>query len=199
MTGTPVAQADPFDGPDWSFTGPGDACTRDAASLTIRAARGADLFAMPGHYEASDVPRLGRTVTGDHTLWTGVTVDGRGFGDAGGILVRWADGWFKACVERTRAGGWAVVTVVSRPVSDEAAGPELAGPRAELLVTREGRRHAVLCREDPDDEWRFVRTFFGAPAADVRLELFAQAPFSDACTAAFAVPHRTSAALADRR
>ncbi|MFI6108176.1 DUF1349 domain-containing protein [Streptomyces sp. NPDC051310] len=189
----------PFDGADWSFSGPGALPVRDPHALEIRAERGCDLFTMPGTYEASGIPLLGRTVTGDHTFRAAVTVRGTAFGDAGGIVVHDAGGWFKVCVERTRDGGWAVVTVVSRPVSDEAVGPSLAAPHAELLVTREGRRRAVFCREEPDGEWRFVRTFFGSGAGDVRIGLFAQAPFSDACTAAFSVPRYVPAALADRR
>ncbi|WP_236243680.1 DUF1349 domain-containing protein [Streptomyces sp. CC228A] len=182
--------------------GPGTAPVRRTAELAVRAARGADLFSMPGAYEAGGVPLLSRTVTGDHTAWTRITVDGHAFGDAGGIAVHGADGWFKACVERTRAGGWAVVTVVSRPVSDEALGPALSGPRADLLVTREAARHAVFCRERPDEDWRFVRTFTGVAAdgeQDLRLGLFAQAPFSDACTAAFTAPQYVPSALPDRR
>ncbi|MFE3650982.1 DUF1349 domain-containing protein [Streptomyces sp. NPDC059101] len=188
-----------FDDPGWRFDGPGTAPVRHAAELRVRAPRGADLFRMPGAYEASGIPRLSRRVTGDHTLWTRVTVDGREFGDAGGIVVHDGAGWFKVCVERTRAGGWAVVTVVSHPVSDEAAGPVLAGPDAELLVTREGRRYAVFHREHDGGDWRFVRTFFGADEADVRVGLFAQAPFSDACTASFAPLRLAPTALADRR
>ncbi|MFE3769436.1 DUF1349 domain-containing protein [Streptomyces sp. NPDC059122] len=188
-----------FDDPGWRFDGPGTAPVRHAAELRVRAPRGADLFRMPGAYEASGIPWLSRRVTGDHTLWTRVTVDGRKFGDAGGIVVHDGAGWFKVCVERTRAGGWAVVTVVSHPVSDEAAGPVLAGPDAELLVTREGRRYAVFHREHDGGDWRFVRTFFGADEADVRVGLFAQAPFSDACTASFAPLRLAPTALADRR
>ncbi|MFF9869852.1 DUF1349 domain-containing protein [Streptomyces sp. NPDC013953] len=189
----------PFDRADWSFSGPGAAPVRDPHALEILAERGCDLFTMPGSYEASGIPLLGRTVTGDHTFRAGVTVRGTAFGDAGGIVVHDDGGWFKVCVERTRAGGWAMVTVVSRPVSDEAVGPALAAPRAELLVTREGRRHAVFCREEQGGKWRFVRTFFGSGAGDVRIGLFAQAPFSAACTAVFSVPRYVPAALADRR
>lgn len=199
VTAVPHGHALPFDDPRWSFAGPGTLPVRDASTLEVRADRGADLFAMPGFHEAPAVPALATTLTGDHTLWTRVAVTGGAFGDAGGIVVHGADGWFKACVERTRAGGWAVVTVVSRPASDEAVGPALAGPAAELLVTREGGRHAVFCREDADRPWRFVRTFLGPARGGVRLGLFAQAPFSDACTAAFTGARLAPVALADRR
>ncbi|WP_371680442.1 DUF1349 domain-containing protein [Streptomyces sp. NBC_01276] len=195
----PRGRALAFDDTGWTFSGPGALAARDPATLEIRADRGADLFAMPGFHEASGVPLLGRTLTGDHTVRARVAVRGGAFGDAGGILVHGADGWFKVCVERTRAGGWAVVTVVSRPLSDEAMGPALAGPRAELLVTREGGRHAVFCREDPDGPWLFVRTFLGPADPDVRLALFAQAPFSDSCTAVFTGARWSPRALADRR
>ncbi|WP_236244811.1 DUF1349 domain-containing protein [Streptomyces sp. CC210A] len=191
-----------FDDPAWRFDGPGTTPVRSTAELAVRAPRGADLFSMPGAYEASGVPLLSRAVTGDHTVWARVAVDGAAFGDAGGIAVHGTDGWFKACVERTRTGAWAVVTVVSRPVSDEALGPALSGPHADLLVTREGPRHAVFCRERADEDWRFVRTFTGVAAArepDVRLGLFSQAPFSDACTATFTAPVHAPCALPDRR
>ncbi|GAB7110193.1 hypothetical protein JCM4814A_85080 [Streptomyces phaeofaciens JCM 4814] len=188
-----------LDDPGWSFDGPGSASLPHAGELRVRVPRGTDLFRMPGAYEASGVGTWGRSVTGDHTLWTRVAVEGQAFGDAGGIVVHDREGWFKVCVERTRAGGWAIVTVVSRPLSDEATGPALAGPRSELLVTREGRRHAVLHREHADEDWRFVRTFVGGDDPTVRVGLFAQAPFSDACTASFTPPGFVPAALADRR
>ncbi|MER5810399.1 DUF1349 domain-containing protein [Streptomyces sp. NPDC002033] len=199
VAAVPAGRPLPFDDPRWSFSGPGTAPVREAATLEVRAERGADLFAMPGFHEAAAVPALARAVTGDHTVRTRVAVTGGAFGDAGGIVVHGADGWFKVCVERTRAGGWAVVTVVSRPASDEAVGPALAGPAAELLVTREGGRHAVFCREDPAGAWRFVRTHLGPAEGGVRLGLFAQAPFSDACTAVFTGARLAPVALADRR
>ncbi|MFE9775832.1 DUF1349 domain-containing protein [Streptomyces sp. NPDC005931] len=198
-TAVPDGRPIPFDDPSWRFDGPGTRSVPRTGLLEVRAARGADLFAMPGAYEASAVPLLGRWVDGDHTLRVRVAVDGHAFGDAGGIVVHTSDGWFKVCVERTRAGGWAIVTVVSRPVSDEAAGPALDGPHADLLITREGRRHAVFHRAAPGRGWRFVRTFFGPDDRGVRVGLFAQAPFSDSCTASFSALRHAPVALADRR
>ncbi|MGX1546060.1 DUF1349 domain-containing protein [Streptomyces adustus] len=188
-----------LDDPRWSFEGPGSTSLPHPGELRVRVPRGTDLFRMPGSYEASGVGTWGRSVAGDHTLWTRVGVEGQAFGDAGGIVVHDREGWFKVCVERTRSGGWAIVTVVSRPLSDEATGAALAGPGAGLLVTREGRRHAVFHREHDDEEWRFVRTFTGGGDPEVRVGLFAQAPFSDACTASFTPPGFAPAALADRR
>ncbi|MFE6689167.1 DUF1349 domain-containing protein [Streptomyces sp. NPDC057743] len=198
-TELPGARVLGFDDPAWSFEGPGTATLPHPGELRLRAPRGADLFSMPGHYERAGIGSWHRTVPGDHTLWASVAVEGRAFGDAGGLVVHDGADWFKVCVERGRTGGWGIVTVVSRPVSDEAAGPALATARAELLITREGRRHAVLHREHPDQDWRFVRTFAGSGAAQVRVGLFAQAPFSDACTASFAPPGFAPAALSDRR
>lgn len=195
----PGARVLDLDDPRWSFEGPGSGSLAHPGELRVRVPRGADLFRMPGSYEASGTGTWGLTVAGDHTLWTRVGVEGRAFGDAGGIVVHDREGWFKVCVERTRAGGWAIVTVVSRPLSDEATGAALAGPGAGLLVTREGRRHAVFHREHDDGDWRFVRTFTGAAGPEVRVGLFAQAPFSDACTASFTRPGFAPTALADRR
>ncbi|NBM18199.1 DUF1349 domain-containing protein [Streptomyces sp. GC420] len=188
-----------FDDPGWSFSGPGAVSLPHPGELRVRVPRGADLFRMPGSYEASGTGTWGRAVAGDHTLWTRVGVEGRAFGDAGGVVVHDRAGWFKICVEHTRAGGWAIVTVVSRPLSDEATGAALAGPGAELLVTRQGRRHAVFHREHGGQEWRFTRTFLGGGDPEVRVGLFAQAPFSDTCTASFTPPGFAPAALADRR
>lgn len=148
--------------------------------LHVTAPGRTDLYSMPGHYQIDRLPLLQRTVTGDFTAWTRVTVQGDSFGDAAGLAVHGEDGWAKLCVERTRAGHWAVVTVLSRPDSDEAMGPSLPDPGAELMVTRQGRRFAVLFRQDRREPWQFVRTWFGAAAPDVRLGVFVQAPFSDA-------------------
>lgn len=173
------------------------AVTRDAARVTAPA--GADLFHAPGGHRPSGVPALRRPLTGDFTVSTRVAVTGGEFADAGGLSLHGPDGWFKLCLERTRAGGWAAVTVLTRPYSDEAFGPALPGPEAELLLTREGRRTAAFVRTEQDRDWQFVRTFTGWDAPWLTLGLFAQAPFSRTCAATFTPPLIGGRALRDRR
>lgn len=188
-----------FDDTAWHWSGPAPAAVRRGTTLEIAVRRGTDLYAMPGCYEADALPLLQRPVHGDFTAWTRIGVEGHAFGDAGGIALHGADGWLKVCVERTRDGGWAIVTVLTRPVSDEARGPSLSGPAADLQITRQGTRYAVFHRERPHEDWQFVRTFLGFPEPEVRLGLFAQAPFGESCTATFTAPRMSSVAAADRR
>ncbi|MBY8885236.1 DUF1349 domain-containing protein [Streptomyces sp. PTM05] len=179
---------------EWPEAGTGGADAR----LALTAPAGSDLYRVPGVREIDAVPEVSRTLEGDFTLSVRVAVDGTRFADAGGVLVHTADGWAKACVERAPDGGWSVVTVVSHPVSDEAAGPALRGPATELVVVREGRRLAFLHREDADGDLRFVRTLRVAEGP-VRVSLFAQAPFSEACTAVFHTVRLLPEPLRDRR
>ncbi|MDH6115452.1 regulation of enolase protein 1 (concanavalin A-like superfamily) [Kitasatospora sp. MAP12-15] len=166
--------------------------------LELTAPAGSDLYRLPGVREIDAVPEVSRTLDGDFTLSVRVAVQGSRFADAGGLLVHTADGWTKACVERAPDGRWSVVTVVSRPESDEAAGPELAGPATELTVAREGRRLAFLHREEAAGDHRFVRTL-RIPSGPLRVSLFAQAPFSERCTATFLDLRFSLEPLRDRR
>ncbi|NLU70576.1 DUF1349 domain-containing protein [Streptomyces sp. HNM0574] len=201
MTGsTELSWPDGTDAGDpWQWRGTPAATSRDGRLLRIEAPGGADLYALPGSYEADGLPLLQRPVRGDFTASARIAVEGGAFGDAAGLALHGEDGWLKVCVERTRAGGWAVVTVHSRPASDEAMGPALAGPAADLLLTREGRRHAVFFRQEPDGDWQFVRTFHGFAADELRLGLFVQAPFSPSAAGAFTPVRISATPLGDRR
>ncbi|WP_404816451.1 DUF1349 domain-containing protein [Streptomyces thermolineatus] len=192
----------------WRRDGAPAAFATTRHGIRVTAPAGADLFHSPGH-RGTGVPALRRPLNGDFTAWAAVSVAGRRFADAGGLCLYGPDGWFKLCLERTRAGGWAAVSVLSRPDSDEALGPALPGPRAGLLLTREGGRVAAFVRAEEEPHggrqpqeaggWEFVRTFSGWTQHTLELGLFAQAPFSDGCTAAFESPHLGGRALRDRR
>ncbi|GAA2638835.1 DUF1349 domain-containing protein [Streptomyces axinellae] len=177
--GPPRAEhAAPFPGA-WYWLGPPAGAVRPVPEeLRLTAGAGTDLYAMPAVREIDALPALVRQFDGDFRLSAGVVVeDGARFADAGGLVVRTGAGWVKLCVERTVAGSWAVVTVASLPYSDEAMGPALPGPRADLLVTREGRRFAGLFRTSRDADWRFVRTLC-LPEGPLWAGVFAQAPLS---------------------
>ncbi|MGP9022671.1 DUF1349 domain-containing protein [Streptomyces sp. BR1] len=183
----------------WSWSGAERLNYADLTGpLELVAPVGSDLYRVPGVREIDAVPEVSRTLSGDFTLSVRVTVDGSRFADAGGLLVHTAEGWIKACVERAPDGRWSLVTVASLPVSDEAAGPGLAGSTTELTVVREDRRLAFLHREEATADRRFVRTL-RIPSGPVRVSLFAQAPFSPRCTAAFEDLRLGPEPLRDRR
>ena len=187
----------------WRHDGTADAFTVTAESALVAAPAGADLFHAAdatGHRRA-DVPALRRAVAGDFTVRSHLTVSGGRFADAGGLCLYGPDGWFKLCLERTRQGGWAAVSVLSRPDSDEASGPPLPGPSATLLLTRQGHRFAAFVHADDhaDRDWVFVRTFAGWHEHVLELGLFAQAPFSEGSAATFSSVRLGGRALRDRR
>ncbi|WP_369153510.1 DUF1349 domain-containing protein [Streptomyces sp. R17] len=202
MTGAPAHPAGVLGGA-WSWSGaePSGHAGPDG-HVAVTAPAGSDLYRMPGVREIDAVPSFGRDVEGDFTLTVRTEVrpaaGGGRFADAGGVLVHTAGGWAKFCVERAPDGRWTLVTVVALPYSDEAAGPALAGPRAELGVVREGRRAAFLHRPEPAQGPCFVRTFT-VPDGPLRVALFAQAPFSPSCTAVFDGPALSPEPLRDRR
>ncbi|MFB6980792.1 DUF1349 domain-containing protein [Streptomyces scopuliridis] len=184
----------------WQWSGPATARHTDheAGILRLEAPAGADLFVMPGVREVDRLPALTRPVTHDFRLEALVDVEGGTRFDAGGILVDTGNGSLKLCVERAVSGGWSVVTIVTRPTSDEAAGPSLVGPAAGLLVTRQGERLATFFREPDEPDWRFARTLT-VPATELRVGVFAQAPLSDGCTAVFRDVKTSPTPLRDRR
>ncbi|MDX2938366.1 DUF1349 domain-containing protein [Streptomyces ipomoeae] len=191
----------PFPG-EWHQVGPRAEWTvgPSPGELRLTAGAGADLYAMPGVREVDALPALVRPLDGDFRFHAHVTVeDGGTFADAGGLVVLTDTGSVKVCVERTTSGSWAIVTVVSLPHSDEAMGPELTGPSAELLVTRQGTRFATLFRTPADADWRFARTLTLSGSREVRAGVFAQAPLSDSCTAVFHGLSLSPVPLRDRR
>ncbi|MBP2478627.1 regulation of enolase protein 1 (concanavalin A-like superfamily) [Crossiella equi] len=166
--------------------------------LSVTAPAGADHFRMPGVREVASLPLLCRPVEGDFTAVVTVSAAGQRFADAAGLALVGLDGVAKLCVERMPDGRWAICTVVSDPHSDEAAGPTLAGPVAQLMITRERSRVAMFHRQPGEPDWHFTRTFTSA-VAGTRLALFAQAPLSEACTGEFSGFDLSPGAQRDRR
>ena len=179
---------------------PGVQCLHRPEELTIQAQPGSDLIRIPGVREIDRVCAYQRPISGDFTVTVSVSVQGERFADAAGIVVRDGDGgWLKAAVERTRSLEWAVFTIVSLPNSDEACGAVLPAAQADLLVTRERTRFAVLHKNADQQDWIFARTFRWAAPETISLGLFAQAPFSDGSFARFEHLNVSAQPMRDRR
>jgi regulation of enolase protein 1 (concanavalin A-like superfamily) len=175
----------------WSFD--------PAGGLEIEAPPGTDLYSAPGVREVCSIVALERPISGAFAMSVSVGVSGSAFADGAGMLLRGHDrDWLKLCVERSKTA-WQILTVASRPTSDEAAGPLLEGPSADLLVTREGRRVATYYRCDAREDWRFARCMYDCWAGDLLVGLFVQAPFSAGCAARFRTLESRAVALRDRR
>lgn len=186
---------------EWLVDGPAgpEAWTFSEGGASTEARRGSDVFRMPGVRVIDSVDMLYRTTTGDFTFCADVAVEGDAFADAAGLLVRAGEFWLKACVERTKQGDWCLVTIVSCPSSDEAYGARVERAGGGLLVTRQGPRVAVFGRPDSAAPWRFMRTFSWTIDGDIRVGLFAQAPFSERVRATFGDVLWSSSPMSDRR
>lgn len=167
--------------------------------IGIRAVAGDDYFYMPGVREIRRLPRLWWPCQGDFTLWTMVDVQGTRAFDAGGLLVGWGDdSLVKYALERNLQKQWQHIVVRSDPYSDESAGRLSVLGKSELLVTRQGDRLGFFSR-GPKGDWLFDRVIWSALPNDLRIGLFAQAPFSPQVVARFSQLRWLNDGLPDRR
>ena len=99
-----------------------------------------DYFRDPAGEKIKDNgPYLWREVTGDFVARLHVRPTFAGRYDAGGILVRQdEERWAKLCFESTNFGTTAAISVVTRGLSDDANGVDLAVPDLWLQVCRAG-------------------------------------------------------------
>jgi regulation of enolase protein 1 (concanavalin A-like superfamily) len=138
-----------------------------------------DYFRDPaGEKIKDDGPYLWREVTGDFVARAHVRPTFAGRYDAGGILVRQdQERWAKLCYESTNFGTTAAISVVTRGLSDDANGADLAAPDLWLQVCRVGDAFGMQYSLDGKD-WRKVRRFNLELSRTVRVGLAAQSPGS---------------------
>jgi regulation of enolase protein 1 (concanavalin A-like superfamily) len=167
----------------------------DAIRVTVPP--GTDYFRDPAGEKVKDNgPYLWLTATGDFVATLHVRPAFTGMYDAGGILVRHDEAhWAKLCFEATNFGTTAAISVVTRGLSDDANGVDLAVPDLWLQVCRV--RDVFGMHYAPDGtSWRKVRRFHLALPPTVRVGLLAQSP-GDTGTAVdflwFSVERRTVA------
>ena len=130
-------------------------------------------------------PFLWRSVAGDFVARARVRPAFGGMYDAGGLLV-WQDEerWAKLCFERTNFGTTAAISVVTRGLSDDANGLDLAVPDLWLQVCRSGDTFGMQYALD-GERWRKVRRFHLPLSPTLRVGLFVQSPKAAGTTADF--------------
>lgn len=136
-----------------------------------------DYFRDPAGEKVKDNgPYLWLTATGDFVVTLHVRPAFTGMYDAGGILVRHdEEHWAKLCFEATNFRTTAAISVVTRGLSDDANGVDLAAPDVWLQVCRVGDAFGMHYALDGKN-WRKVRRFHLALPPTVRVGLLAQSP-----------------------
>jgi regulation of enolase protein 1 (concanavalin A-like superfamily) len=130
-------------------------------------------------------PYLWQPVTGDFVARLHVRPTFAGMYDAGGLLV-WHDEthWAKLCFERTNFETAAAIGVVTRDLSDDGNGADLAAPATWLQICRAGDTFGMQYALD-GAQWRKVRRFHLALPPTVRVGLLAQSPKAAGTTVDF--------------
>jgi len=154
-------------------------------TLTMTAGPGTDLFVPPGGGKITlNAPRLTFTCEGDFTLSAHVEADLRAPFDAGDLVVYAGERlWAKLCVELSPDRP-AIVSVVTREVSDDCNSVILDTPRAWLRVARMGAVFAFHYSLD-GRYWHMVRQFTLGALDAVALGFAAQCSRGESCTAVF--------------
>lgn len=146
----------------------------------------ADYFRDPAGTHVNDnAPFLSTVVTGDFVARAHIRPTFASTYDSGVIMARHdAQNWAKVCFEKTDFGTTAVVSVVTRGLSDDANGADLSVPEIWLQMVRSGNVFAVHYGMD-GKSWRMVRLFnLDVPAA-IRVGIVAQCPSGPGTTIDF--------------
>ncbi len=155
-------------------------------SLSITAAKGTDWFVSPMDGGRSDKsPRLLFQPADDFVLSSRVTVNFGAQWDAG-VLVLYVNDttWAKLCFEMTVEKHPAIVSVVTRILSDDSNSIAVTGSQVYLKVAKSGQ--AVFFYASGDGQnWKIIRAFSFGPGAKVRVGFSSQSPVGQGCTTVF--------------
>ena len=155
-------------------------------SLTITSGKQTDWFVSPmGDSFRNNSPRLLFKPAGDFVLGTRVSIDFRSQWDAGALVLYVNDSrWAKLCFENTIDKRMAIVSVVTKDVSDDSTSIEMTGPSAYLKVAKAGSAIFFYASQDGRD-WKIIRTFSLGKAPDLRIGFSSQSPMGDGVTTVF--------------
>jgi uncharacterized protein len=143
----------------------------------------ADYFRDPAGAMVNDnAPFLYQTVTGDFVAQAHVRPAFISTYDSGVIMVRHDEqNWAKVCFERTDFGTTAVVSVVTRGVSDDANGADIFDHAVWLQVVRAEDVFALHYALD-GKSWRMVRLFKLPVPPTIKVGVVAQCPVGPGTT-----------------
>lgn len=145
--------------------------------LRVYAPERCDYFRDPtGAVVKDDAPYLWRYVMGDFVARAHIRPDHTNTYDAGALMVHQdSQTWAKLCYERTDFGTRAVVSVVTRGLSDDANGVNLDVADLWLQICRVGEVFGLHYALD-GNTWRMVRLFHLPVPRTVQVGLVAQCP-----------------------
>jgi hypothetical protein len=146
-------------------------------NLRVYAPPKVDYFQDPtGNLTTDSAPFLWLPVENDFVAQVHVSPLFSSIYDAGCLMVRIdSTNWAKICYERTDIGTTAVVSVVTKGVSDDANGVDLTCHDVWLQVARVGKTFAMHYSLD-GETWRMVRFFSLQCAGNLKVGIVAQSP-----------------------
>ena len=172
--------------PAVEWQNPPQAWKVDAGELTISAGKNTNWFVNPQDGAVSNnTPRLLFKPTEDFVLSAKVEVGFHSTWDSGALVLFIDDQhWAKLCFEQTVEGHPAIVSVVTRDLSDDNNSIAISGKTAWLKVAKSGQ--AIFFYASVDGEhWSIIRAFSLGPHPDLRVGFSSQSPAGEGCTSVF--------------
>jgi regulation of enolase protein 1 (concanavalin A-like superfamily) len=154
--------------------------------LSITAGKQTDWFISPFGGEQKDAsPRLLFRPAEDFVLSAKVTVQFGSQWDAG-VLVLYAGEaqWAKLCFEQTIEQHPAIVSVVTKTLSDDSNSIPIRGNTVYLKVAKSGQAIFFYASED-GEKWMIIRAFSLGKTQNLRVGFSSQSPLGEHCTTTF--------------
>ena len=185
---------------DFQWLNPSTFVSLPDGGIRIKAPAKCDFFKDPaGQHVMASAPYLFLEVEGDFTAKVHVSHAFQSVWDAAAIMT-WSDpdNWAKLCFEATDFGTQAIVSVVTKGVSDDANGVNYHWSNVWLQIVRKGNLFGM--HYGPDGvHWNMVRYFSMDVPAKVRIGLVAQCPGGDGAELDFAAFHLDDTTVKDVR
>ena len=158
----------------------------EPGTLSITAGKGTDWFVSPmDGARRENSPRLVFEPADDFVLSARVTVDFRSQWDAGALVLYVDDStWAKVCVEMTVEKHPAIVSVVTKGLSDDNNSIAVAGKAVYLKIAKAGQAIFFYASED-GQSWKIIRAFSFGAGVKVRAGFSSQSPVGDGCMTVF--------------
>jgi uncharacterized protein len=155
-------------------------------TLSITGGKQTNWFADPfGGAPSDNSPRLLFKPAEDFVLSAKLTTDFRAQWDAGVLAMVVNDSlWAKLCFEMTIEKHPAIVSVVTRGISDDNNSIAIHGNSVYLKIIKSGQAIFFHASED-GEHWSLIRTFTLGKNPDLRIGFSSQSPIGEACTTVF--------------